>query len=237
MNRIVEPSQFRLLPPEENRFYAFMALFIYVATRWYFRLEVVGTENIPLTGPVLLAANHASNLDPTTIACGLPRQVQFLAKEELLQKPLLGSFLRCVNTHPIRRGGGDRAAIRQCVELLRQGRMVLIFPEGTRTRDGRLQEGKPGAAMIALQAEAPICPVYIDGTFEAMPRSAKRPVRHKVRVLVGEPLDPVSAVAGYERRERYEALTRIIMERIAGLGEQALAMRRGETVASAQAAG
>lgn len=217
-----EPSQFRLLPPEENRFYAFMALWIYVVTRWYFRLKVEGAENIPLTGPVLLVANHASNLDPTTIACGLPRQVHFLAKEELLQKPGLGSFLRCVNTHPIRRGGGDRAAIRQCVELLKQGRVVLIFPEGTRTRDGQLQEAKPGAAMIAVQSNAVICPVYIGGTFEAMPRTASRPRRSKVRVLIGEPIDPAQAAAGADRRDRYQALGRTMMDRIAALRERSL---------------
>ncbi len=223
---VSEPSQYRFFPPEENRLYAFMASLIYAATRWYFGLEVHGAENVPRTGPLLLVANHASNLDPTTIACGLPRQCHFLAKEELLQKSGLGLFLSQVNTHPIRRGGGDRAAIRQCVDLLKQGRMLLIFPEGTRTRDGQLQEPKPGAAMIAAQAGALICPVYIDGTFEAWPRGASRPRRAKVRVFVGEPVDPAESVARVERRERYGALGRIMMEKIARLRDRALEMRR-----------
>lgn len=217
----------RLFPPEENRLYAFMAVFIYAATRFWFRLEVHGAENVPLTGGLLLAANHASNLDPTTIACGLPRQCHFLAKEELFEKPALGPFLRQVNTHAIKRSGSDRAAIRQCVDLLKQGRMLLIFPEGTRTRDGKLQEPKAGAAMIAAQSGARICPVFIDGTFEAMPRGVSRPRREKVRVFVGEAFKPDEVLQSQDRRDRLAELSRAIMDRIAAQREKAIQFRNG----------
>lgn len=194
-----------------------MAVLIFAITKLFLRLKVHGVENVPRTGALLLVANHASFLDPTTIACGIPRQCHFLAKEELLEKPGLGFFLRNVNTHAIRRGSSDRAAIRQCVELLREGRMLLIFPEGTRTPDGNLQPAKPGAAMIALQSEATICPVYIAGTFEAMSRHMSRPKRARVNVYFGAPFRASEVEENGDKRARYDAVTRTIMDRIAQL--------------------
>jgi 1-acyl-sn-glycerol-3-phosphate acyltransferase len=153
--------------PRTNLFYSLMRSLILTFNKIYFRLEHHGTSRTPLSGPLLLVANHASNLDPTTIACGLPRQCHFLAKESLF-KGLLGRFLKRVNAHPINRSGVDRAALKLCVDLVKQGQMLLIFPEGTRTSDGSLQEPKAGAAMIAYQAGAAILPAFIDGTLEAM---------------------------------------------------------------------
>ena len=124
-----------------------------------FRLGVRGRANVPKTGGVLLAANHASNLDPTLIATSLWRPCHFLAKEELFRIPILGWIIANVNSHPIRRDGVDRKALRDTVEVMTSGNMLLLFPEGTRTRDGELQEAKPGAAMIAAQANVPIVPV------------------------------------------------------------------------------
>jgi 1-acyl-sn-glycerol-3-phosphate acyltransferase len=187
----------------------------------FFRLEHFGADHTPRTGPVLLVANHASNLDPTTIACGLPRQVHFLAKEELF-RGIFGKFLRKVNTHPINRSGVDRGALKLCVDLVRSGHMLLMFPEGTRTTDGELQPAKAGAAMIATQAEALILPVYISGTMRAMPRGAKFIHPAKVRVFVGKPFPFNEGIdAALPRREQYDALGKKMMEHIAELKLQA----------------
>jgi len=207
--------------PESNWFYAFMRALIIAFNKVYFRLEHHGAHHTPRTGPVLLVANHASNLDPTTVACGLPRQVHFLAQDALF-RGLLGSFLRKVNTHPINRSGVDRAALKLCVDLVKHGHMLLMFPEGTRTRDGELQDPKPGAAMIASQAEATILPAYISGSMQAMPRKAKFVHPAKIRVFVGPPfkwnegIDPA-----LPKKEQYELASRNMMERIRELQDQA----------------
>lgn len=211
--------------PDSNRLYSFMRALIVIFSKVYWRLEHLGAENTPRTGPVLLVANHASNIDPTTIACGLPRQVHFLAKDELF-KGMLGSFLRHVNTHPINRSGADRAALKLCVDLVRGGHMLLMFPEGTRTPDGQLQPPKPGAAMIASQAQAWILPAYIEGSLKVMPRGAKFPRPAKVRVFVGKPfLYDEGLDQSLPRREQYDTLGKKMMEHIAELKQQAESTR------------
>ena len=211
-------------PPESNWFYDFMKAIIIAFNKVYFRLQHYGVENTPRTGPVLLVANHASNLDPTTIACGLPRQVQFLAKEELFSG-ILGKFLRKVNAHRIARSGIDRGALKTCIDLVRGGHMLLVFPEGSRTEDGTLLPPQPGSAMIAIQSQAPILPIYIDGTLQAMPKGAKFIHPHKVRVFVGKPFPYNEDLdTTIPKREQYAALSKKIMERIAEL--QQLAVRQ-----------
>ena len=204
--------------PDSNLFYATQRSWLHAASRVFLGLRLRGAERIPATGGVMLVANHVSYLDPTTIACGLPRQIHFLAKQELLDTPGLGWYLRHVNTHAIKRGGGDRAAIRASVEVLKAGHAMLIFPEGTRSHDGAPGEPKPGAAMIALQAGVPVVPVHIEGTFRALPRGARFPRPARVTVTVGEPFDPGTvADSAPDRRTRYEVLGRNMMERIAAL--------------------
>ncbi len=183
----------------------------------YFRMESTGDENISAPGPMLLVCNHASNLDPPFVGTTARRQMHFLAKEELFQVPLFGPFIRRINAHPINRGGVDRRALRECQDILAGGEVLVVFPEGTRTTDGRLQEAKPGAAMIAAQAQVPIVPVYIEGSFEALPRGVSFPRPRKVRVHYGKPFSAADAMKGDSKRERYEALSAEMMRRIAEL--------------------
>lgn len=207
-----------LLPsPESNSFYVFMRALIIAFNKLYFRLEHHGAANTPKAGGVLLVANHASNLDPTTIACGLPRQVHFLAKEELFYG-LLGKFLRKVNSHRIAKSGIDRTALKTCIDLVKQGHALLVFPEGSRTEDGELLPPQPGSAMIAIQSQAPILPIYIDGTLEAMPKGARGIKPHKVRVFVGKPFPYDEGLdVTLPKREQYAQLSEKIMQRIAEL--------------------
>jgi 1-acyl-sn-glycerol-3-phosphate acyltransferase len=154
------------------------------------------------------------------VACGLPRQVHFLAKEELFDHPLLALHLRNVNVHSVARGTGDRGAIKACIDVLRLGHPLLIFPEGTRSEDGQLQPAQNGAAMIALMADVPICPIHIDGTFQAWPRGQKHIRRVPITVIIGRPYDPglVADQASIgDKRVRYDAVSRDIMGRLAEL--------------------
>lgn len=200
--------------PQSNWFYGFMRGIIAGVCKLYFRLETHGAENLPKSGGVLLVPNHASNLDPTTIACLLPRQVHFLAKEELFTG-ILGKFLPKVNAHPLKRSGIDRAAIRLCRDLLKQGHVLMLFPEGQRTKDGELLPPKPGAALIAAQARMPLVPAYIDGSLEAMPTGAAWIKPKKIRVFIGKPfvLEDID-VATMPKKEFYDMAGLLIMEKI-----------------------
>ena len=199
---------------------------IKVLSHLLFRLGVRGRDNVPKTGGVLLVANHVSNLDPPLVAVSLWRPCHVLAKEELFRVPVLGWIIARINAHPIRRGGVDRQALREGVEIMTGGNILLLFPEGTRSRDGNLQEAKPGAAMIAVQANVPIVPVYVDGSFRSMPRGAAFPRPVKIRVFFGEPFMPADAMpAEGDKRVRYEALAAEMMARIARLRDESRTAR------------
>ena len=200
-----------------NLFYYFVQTVFSIAGSLWFRLDVVGMENLPREGGLLVVCNHASNLDPPVVGCKLPREGHFLAKEELFHG-LFGKICSALNAHPINRAGMDRKALRTCTDVLKSGGMLVIFPEGTRTRDGELQPAKSGAAMIAAQAGVPICPLYIDGTFNALPRGVSFPRRVKVRLHIGKPFSPQDALGDSEnKRGKYEALSDAMMAHIAEL--------------------
>lgn len=207
--------------PARNNFYWFMRRIIIGINKAYLGFEVIGAENLPENGGVLVVPNHASNLDPTTIAAGLNREVHFLAKEELFTG-VLGKFLRKVNAHPLKRSGIDRTAFRMCREILKQGHVLMLFPEGQRTKTGELLEAKPGAALIAAQANVPLVPAYISGTLESMPTGASFAKPGKVRVFFGKPfeLEHIDVVR-MPKKDFYDKAGKLIMEKIGELEKQA----------------
>ena len=152
----------------------------------YFRLRRAGRQHIP-AGPMILAANHRSFLDPFVIGCCLRRPVYFVAKKELFENRLLGWFLNCCGAFPVRRGESDEESVQTALMLLERGEAVVIFPEGTRIREGGLGEPKRGVGRMALQSAAPVIPIAVIGTERARPRRVLiRPV--KVVVRCGPPL-------------------------------------------------
>jgi 1-acyl-sn-glycerol-3-phosphate acyltransferase len=170
-----------------NRILAAFALFVF---RVYGRLRVVGLENVPATGAVLLAANHASYADPPLAwAAVYPRRRPWgIAKSELWDRPVVAYLLNCIGVYPVRRGAADRAAIRQALSLLERGEVVGIFPEGTRTSDGNLQPGRAGIALLMQKSGAPVVPVAILGTYAMMPRHRKWPRPARLTVAFGKPM-------------------------------------------------
>jgi len=151
-------------------------------------MEVSGTENVPQKGGFILAPNHISYLDPPIAGCCISRQVHFMAKEELFEVPILGKLIKITGSFPVKRGTADRQAIRKALELLEKGEVVAIFPEGTRSEDGKLQEPEIGIGMIALKSKAPIVPVALTGTDQVLRRGSKRLRFAKIKVRIGKPL-------------------------------------------------
>jgi 1-acyl-sn-glycerol-3-phosphate acyltransferase len=149
-------------------------------------LFVQGEANVPTTGPVLMVSNHSSYLDPVAIGVASPRRVVFMAKAELFDNAVVGYFLRGVDSFPVRRGAADRAAFKTTMAMLQDGRVVCIFPEGTRSSDGNLMEAEPGAALFATRTGCPVVPVYVSGSNKMLTLGGKIKTG-KILVTFGEP--------------------------------------------------
>jgi len=141
--------------------------------RVFFRVRVYGKENIPRKGPFLLISNHQSYLDPVLCGMRVSKQLCFLARDSLFANRFFGSVIRSVNTIPVKRGSADVSAMRKIISRLREGYSVCLFPEGTRTSDGRVADFRPGFGLLSRRSGAPIVPMVIDGAFECWPRNKK----------------------------------------------------------------
>lgn len=175
--------------------YRLSRVFLRVLFRLYNRWEVTGREHVPPSGGVLLIANHTSYADPPIVGAACLRPVNFMAKAELFRIPVLAGFIRRTHAFPVRRGSADRAALRRAVRLLRAGKVLLVFPEGQRSLDGRLIELETGAAFIALSGQAQVVPMALIGADGVLPRGRPILLPAKLRVRFGPPLD-LSAFRG-----------------------------------------
>lgn len=156
--------------------------------RCYFRWRVFNPERVPRVGPAVLASNHLSFLDPFLIGAGLPRDINYLAREDLFRFPVFGWILRSWNAVPVDREGGGAAGLRAILERLLAGGAIILFPEGTRSHDGTLQRARSGIGLTVIKSEAPVVPVRVFGTFEAYGRHLRIPRPRRVAVKYGEPM-------------------------------------------------
>jgi 1-acyl-sn-glycerol-3-phosphate acyltransferase len=159
--------------------------FIYAT---YFRWKVYNPERVPKTGPVILASNHASFLDPPLVGSGLKRDINYLARESLFRFPGIGALLRSWNAVPVDRDGGGAKGLKIILDRLHGGAGIILFPEGTRTRDGKLQAARSGIGLTVIKSEAPVVPVRVFGTFEAYGRHIKFPRPKRIAVKYGKPM-------------------------------------------------
>ena len=155
----------------------------------YFRWRVFGAENVPLQGGVILASNHASFLDPPLVGSGLKRDINYLARESLFRFPGIGALLRSWNAVPVDRDGGGAKGLKIILDRLLNGAGIILFPEGTRTKDGKLQSARSGIGLTVIKSQAPVVPVRVFGTFEAYGRNHKFPCPHRVIVKYGRPMN------------------------------------------------
>jgi 1-acyl-sn-glycerol-3-phosphate acyltransferase len=191
--------------------------------RLYNRMSVHGKERIPLEGPVLVVCNHASDLDPLVLGSFSRRQFSYMAKDTLFRIPVIGRWCRAVGAFAVKRGAADRRAMELAIRLVQERCAVLIFPEGTRSRDGRLQKAQPGAAMLAVRmGDVPIVPIRLDGTFAALPPGARFPRPRKIRVHVGRAFR-IRDLAGLpaDKKALYRALAETIIKAIGEADEPA----------------
>ncbi|MFH1968914.1 MAG: (d)CMP kinase [Verrucomicrobiota bacterium] len=187
---------------------------------WVFhRYATHGRKHVPREGGCILVSNHASFLDPIAVCCNIwNRHVYFLARDTLFkQSRFMKWWAISVGTLPIDRTKGDIRALKGAINLVRHGNMFCLFPEGTRTRDGRLQPVKAGIGFLIEKAGVPVVPTYVSGTFEALPRDAHRPKPRKIVVYFGKPLTPADCTAFKGDPERHQKIADLVMARIAAL--------------------
>jgi 1-acyl-sn-glycerol-3-phosphate acyltransferase len=183
--------------------------------RALFSLHVEGLEHVPQTGPVILAPNHVSYVDPVVVGISVRRPVHFMAKKELFRSPLVGRLLRGLQAYPVTRERVDPSTLKRTLSLLAAGHVVLMFPEGTRGDGRTMGPAKPGIAVVAARSGAPVVPVFHWGTEQVLPRGSRRIRRAPLRVRFGPPVHFMAD--GRVDREALEAFGRELMERIMAL--------------------
>jgi len=154
----------------------------------YFRSRVYNAERVPLKGGVILASNHASYVDPPLIGAGVWRLINFLARENLFSIPVVGWVLRQWEVVPVDRDGGGAVGLRAILERLLAGGAIVLFPEGTRTHDGKLQPARSGIGLTVIKSNAPVVPVRVFGMFEAYGRHLRFPRPYRVALKYGQPM-------------------------------------------------
>jgi 1-acyl-sn-glycerol-3-phosphate acyltransferase len=169
---------------------------------------VYNPERVPLKGPVILAANHQSFLDPPLVGAGLRRDINYLARESLFRFPVVGWVLRNWNSVPVDREGGGARGLKAILDRLLDGGAIILFPEGTRTRDGKFQPARSGIGLTVIKSKAPVVPVRVFGTYEAYGPSMRWPKPRRVGVKYGKPLyfESLRAEAKQCSKERLKAI-------------------------------
>ena len=189
-------------------FYRFARSIVAAVVFPLFRIKVIGKENIPEEGPVIICSNHISNFDPLVVGITAPRDIYFLAKEELFNNAFFKEILLKVHAFPIKRGMKDRNALRQGLGILKEGNVLGLFPEGTRSKTGKIGKGLAGAGFFALRSEATIVPCVIIGPYKLF---------QPLLVIYGKPLD-----MDYYRKNKVPAkeVTEVIMSEIRAVLEK-----------------
>lgn len=200
--------------------YGILWLLASAVGRLIFRYRVTGRHHVPKRGGALIAANHASYVDIPFLGIGVRRRLWYLGRQDLFF-PILRPLLQWLGWIPIRQHRLDRSGFGRAIRLIQEGKIVVIYPEGTRTPDGTLQPGKPGIGVIVAETGCGVIPAYLSGTRQVLPPGARWISLHPVRVTFGTPIDFTEAAQRLSGKEFYQFVARTVMNRIAELGKVA----------------
>ena len=185
--------------------------------RLFYGFRIIHRERVIQTGPVILAVNHQSFLDPPLAGNAADRAIFFLAKKSLMDVPILGWLLPKLNVIPVNLEGNDRSALKALIRILGAGECALVFPEGTRTANGNLQPAQPGLGLVIAKTRAPVVPMRIFGAYDVWPIHGKLRLAGKITVVVGEPIYFSDADVGEGGRDAYAGLSQRVMDAIAAI--------------------
>lgn len=184
----------------------------------FFRGEVAGTEHLQIDGPFLIAANHASHLDPPIVGSQVGRQMRFFARKTLWSNAITRGWLDRTECIPVDRDSGDVGAIKRVLQALKDERAVVLFPEGTRSPDGQLQKPKAGVGLMACKSGVPVVPCRVFGSYEAFGKGARFPhLGTPISIIYGPPIAPTEYDDPALGRSRYEEAAARIFAHIAKL--------------------
>jgi 1-acyl-sn-glycerol-3-phosphate acyltransferase len=187
-----------------------------VIARVGFQYRAYGQENIIEEGPAIMAANHQSYFDPPLVGITCRNELYYLARKTLFEKKLLGPIISRVNALPVDLSRGDVTAFRAVMKLLKEGHRTVIFPEGTRSLTGQIQQARPGIGMIIARTLAPVVPMRIFGSFEAWPKGGKIRL-HPITVVVGKPMRFKKEDFATSNREVYQKISEQVLAAIAAI--------------------
>jgi len=165
-------------------FYYVVKALCWLLLKIFWRMEIIGIENLPESGGLIIASNHVSYLDPAVLVASLNRKIYFIAKKEIFKNTFVSFILKNMNAFSVDRENVDMLAFKKAIDILREEKVLGIFPEGTRSSNGELQELKLGAIKIAMKTGVPILPVGIIGTHKIYPRGIKFPILFKHKIIV-----------------------------------------------------
>lgn len=197
-----------------------------LAVRMFFRLKITGHENFPKP-PFIVVSNHTSLLDPPIVGAACKKYtVNFMVKQELFEMPLVKHWSKSVECIPLRRGDNSIRGLRESLRRLKQGKVVGIFPEGTRSSDGSLREAKTGTGFLIALAKVPVVPIYVYGTAEALPKGKAAKPWSKVGAIIGKALSPQDLkLDDASGKDHYERVSNDVMAAITGLRDSFLAKK------------
>jgi 1-acyl-sn-glycerol-3-phosphate acyltransferase len=202
--------------------YALARGVVELVCRLYWRVDILGRDRIPRTGPFVIAPVHRSNIDTLLAGCLVRRRIRFMGKDSLWRYRWSAALFDSLGAFPVQRGTPDREALRICEEALRGGEPVVLFPEGTRQAGPVVQPLFEGAAFVAARAGVPIVPVGIGGSEWAMPKGSRRILPVKVVMVVGDPIMPPQRSAGRVPRRAVTEITEELTSRLQGAFDQAM---------------
>lgn len=209
----------------QKLFYRFVWFVVQLIGRTYFRLRIVGAENVPRTGSFIVSPIHRSNLDTPIVAAITWRRLRYMGKESLWKSSFGAWFLTALGGFPVDRGTADRDALRACIDVIDRGEPLVMFPEGTRQSGPSIAPLFDGPAYVACRTQVPILPVGIGGTERALGKGAKFPRPAKITIVVGHPIHPPApGPSGRVPRTAVKALTAELGARIQALFDDAQAL-------------
>jgi 1-acyl-sn-glycerol-3-phosphate acyltransferase len=207
-------------------FYSLVKNTVGLYVRLVYRHKIYGVEHFPKGGGII-AGNHASYLDPPLISISCPGQVHFLARGSLFNFGPFGWLIRKLNTHPVTKGKENLGTIKLTVDLIMEGKKVLIFPEGTRSPDGHLRAGQAGVGMLVMRTKCQVIPVYVHGSYDIWGKGRRPRLWGKTACVFGTPLDFSKWDESVSKKEAQGKIVDEIMAKIAGLRDWYLWDRKG----------
>lgn len=185
--------------------------------RLFFSMRVVHPGRMIEEGPLIIAVNHSSFVDPPLAGICSKRAVYYLARKNLLEWPFFGPLFPDMNVIPVERDGNDMSALREVIKKIREGNGVVLFPEGTRSKDGHLQPARAGIGLVIAKTRAPVLPMRIFGAFEAFPKGSKLPRCGPITIVIGNPIHFTREEVEPTTRDTYQRLSDRVMAAIADL--------------------